>query len=49
MEGLLFSYYFKERLMEIISENFKVMSTMNYQEFEESDSLFVIAKLNVPA
>jgi hypothetical protein len=49
IEGLLFFYYSKERLMDIISENFKVMSTMSYQGFEESDSLLVIAKLNVPA
>jgi len=45
MEGLLFTYYRKERLLEILSEHFTVLSTMSYQEFEESDSLFVIAKI----
>lgn len=45
MEGLLFNYYRKERLLEIISENFSILSTLSYQEFEASDSLFLIAKL----
>ena len=49
MEGLLFTYYRKERLLQIISENFEVLSTMSYQEFEEDDSLFVIAQLRVNA
>ncbi|WP_028864031.1 class I SAM-dependent methyltransferase [Psychromonas aquimarina] len=47
MEGLLFTYYRKEQLIEIISEHFEILSTMDYQEFEESDSLFVIAQLKV--
>jgi trans-aconitate methyltransferase len=47
MEGLLFTYYCKERLIEIISENFEILSTMSYQEIVESDSLFVIAQLKV--
>ncbi len=49
MEGLLFTYYRKERLLDIISENFEVLTTMSYQEFEEDDSLFVIAQLKVDA
>lgn len=44
MEGLLFTYYREERLLDMISENFTVISTMSYQEFEESDSMFVIAQ-----
>lgn len=44
MEGLLFTYYREKRLLDIISENFTVISTMSYQEFEESDSMFVIAQ-----
>jgi cyclopropane fatty-acyl-phospholipid synthase-like methyltransferase len=47
MEGLLFTYYRIERLLEIISKHFKVLSTMSYQEFEEGDSLFVVARLKV--
>lgn len=45
MEGLLFTYYRKEVLLGIISENFEVVTTLSYQEFEKDDSLFVIAKL----
>ena len=45
MEGLLFTYYLQEDLINIISEKFEVLSTLSYQEFEDSDSLFVIAKL----
>lgn len=46
MEGLLFTYYRKERLLDIISDKFEVLTTMSYQEFEEDDSLFVIAQLH---
>ena len=44
MEGLLFTYYRKKELTDIISERFKILSTMSYKEFEESDSLFLIAQ-----
>jgi ubiquinone/menaquinone biosynthesis C-methylase UbiE len=47
MEGLLFTYYRKERLLQMISENFEVVSSLSYQEFEQGDSLFVIAQLRV--
>ncbi len=49
MEGLLFTYYRKERLWEILSENYEIVSAMSYQEFEKDDSLFVIARLKVIA
>ena len=45
MNGLLFTYYNREDLLEIIAESFEVLSTLSYKEFEEDDSLFVIAKL----
>lgn len=45
MEGLLFTYYRKAALLTIIAENFDVITTLSYQEFEADDSLFVIAKL----
>lgn len=45
MNGLLFTYYNKEHLLSIISESFEVLSTLSYKEFEEDDSLFVIARL----
>jgi len=45
MNGLLFTYYKKEHLLSIISESFEILSTLVYKEFDEGDSLFVIAKL----
>jgi len=41
----LFTYYKKEYLLSIISECFEILSTLTYKEFEENDSLFVIARL----
>lgn len=49
MDGMLFTYYRKEHLLKIISEHFKILSTMSYQEFEESDSLLVIAQIEPKA
>lgn len=46
MNGLLFTYYNREYLLDIISESFEIVSTLSYKEFEEDDSLFVIARLN---
>jgi len=45
MNGLLFTYYNKEHLLSIITESFEILSTLGYKEFEEGDSLFVIARL----
>lgn len=45
MNGMLFTYYRKEHLLNKIAEHFTILSTMSYQEFEASDSLFVIAQL----
>ena len=45
MNGMLFTYYRKDHLLKIISKHFTIVSTMSYQEFEEGDSLFVIAQL----
>ena len=44
MSGLLFTYYTEDRLTDIISESFEILSTLKYEELEESDSLFVIAR-----
>lgn len=49
MNGLLFTYYRKEHLLKMISEHFIILSTMSYQEFEESDSLLVIAQIKPQA
>lgn len=45
MNGMLFTYYKKENLLRIISEYFEILSTLNYEEFEDNDSLFVVARL----
>lgn len=45
MEGLLFSYYRKEHLIALISDQYEILTTMSYQEFEKDDSLFIIAKV----
>lgn len=45
MNGLLFTYYNQEELLGIISESFEILSTLSYKEFEDGDSLFVIARL----
>lgn len=45
IEGMLFTYYIQDKLIDIISEKFEVIATLSYKEFEDSDSLFVIAKL----
>lgn len=45
MFDMLFTYYKKEVLLEIISEHFNVLSTYLYKEFQADDSLFIIAKV----
>ncbi len=44
MEGLLFTYYRNEEITDIISRSFKILSALSYREFEDSDSLFLIAQ-----
>lgn len=45
MRGMLFTYYREDVLLSIIAEYFTILSTLSYQEFENSDSLFVVAQL----
>lgn len=45
MHDLLFTYYSQNELFDIISEKFELIASLSYQEFEEADSLFIIAKL----
>lgn len=45
MHGMRFTYYSRSDLLAIITEKFEVITTLSYQEFSESDSLFVIARL----
>lgn len=45
MHGMLFTYYNREELLDIISESFEILSTLSYKEFEDDDSLFVVGRL----
>jgi len=44
MHGLLFTYYTKNAILELIQKNFEILETLSYTEFEDNDSLVVIAK-----
>ncbi|MEZ9232490.1 trans-aconitate 2-methyltransferase [Vibrio amylolyticus] len=44
IHGLRFNYYSKEQIMSIVSEYFNIIDTINYQEFKENDSLFIVAQ-----
>lgn len=44
MEGLLLTYYRKEHLLSLLREDFEILTSLSYQEFETGDSLFVIAR-----
>lgn len=45
MHGMLFTYYRREHLLNIISQCYDIQSVLSYAEFEEDDSLFVIARV----
>jgi hypothetical protein len=47
MEGMLFLYHNREQLIKLISKYFSILETYDYKEFEDGDSLFVIAKNNI--
>lgn len=44
MDDMLFVFHDQDRLTDLVSEYFQVLETYPYQEFEEGDSLFIIAK-----
>ena len=44
VEGLLFTKYQKQEIIDIFSNQFRILSLTIYKEFEESDSMFVIAQ-----
>lgn len=44
MEGMLFLFHNREKLLRLIAEKFTILETYDYQEFEAGDSIFVIAK-----
>jgi SAM-dependent methyltransferase len=44
MEGLVFNYYSKEAIFSLVSEYFDIIDTLEYQEFKEGDSIFIIGR-----
>lgn len=49
MEGMLFVFHNREKLLNTISKYFTILETYDYKELEEGDSIFVIAKNNKTA
>lgn len=45
INGLLFTYYSEAYLLDMLSTSFEIVSTLKYGEFEDNDSLFLIARL----
>jgi cyclopropane fatty-acyl-phospholipid synthase-like methyltransferase len=46
MEGMLFVYHKREKLLKLISQYFTILETFEYKEFEEGDSIFIVAQNN---
>ena len=46
MEGMLFVFHDRERLLNLISHYFTILEVYDYKEFEDGDSLFVLAQNN---
>ena len=44
MEDMLFIFHNKENLLDLVSQHFEIVETYIYKEFEEEDSIFIIAK-----
>ena len=43
MEGMLFVFHSRDKLISIISKYFSIIETYSYKEFEEGDSIFILA------
>ena len=46
MEGMLFVFHNREQLMHIVSKYFIIIEVYEYKEFEEGDSIFIVAQNN---
>ncbi len=44
MEGLLFVYHNEEKLLKLISKYFTILESFVYKEFEDGDSIFIVAR-----
>jgi len=49
MEDMLFVFHNRKRLIDLVAKYFTVLETHDYKEFEEGDSLFIVAKNNKAA
>ena len=46
MEGMLFVFHDREKLLNLVSQYFTIRETYGYQELEEGDSIFIVAQNN---
>lgn len=46
MHGMYFLFHDREKLLKLVSKYFNVIDTLDYMEFEEGDSIFIIAQNN---
>ena len=44
MDGMLFIFYNREDLINLVSEYYTILERYDYKEFEEGDSIFIVAK-----
>jgi len=44
MEGMLFVFHDRKNLIKLVSEYFTIIEMFDYKEFEDGDSIFIIAK-----
>lgn len=44
MEGMLFVFHNREHLVNLISKYFTIIELYDYKEFEDGDSIFILAK-----
>ena len=49
MEGMLFVFHNRAKLLELVSKYFTILETYEYKEFEEGDSILIIANNNKSA
>ena len=46
MEGMLFVFHNRKQLISMVSKYFSILECYDYKEFEDGDSIFIVAKNN---
>ena len=46
MEDMLFVFHHRAELIDLVSKYFTILETFDYKEFEEGDSIFIVARNN---